>query len=117
MTQTITREQLRANLENGVPMTLAEALPEKYYAAQHLPGAIHLPHDRVRELAPTRLPDRGNTIVVYCANVNCRNSHIAAQTLIQMGYRKVFVYAEGKQDWMDAGLPTEHDEEVDHIAH
>jgi rhodanese-related sulfurtransferase len=117
MTQTMTREQLRANLENRVPMTLAEALPEKYYTAQHLPGAIHLPHDRVRELASSRLPDKDETIVVYCANVHCRNSHIAAQTLAQMGYRKVFVYAEGKQDWMDASLPTERDEEVTDVAH
>jgi rhodanese-related sulfurtransferase len=112
MIQTMTREQLRAHLENGASLTLAEALPEKYYAAQHLPGAIHLPHDRVRELAPARLPDKDQTIVVYCANVNCRNSHIAAQELTQLGYRNVFVYAAGKQDWIDAGLPTERGEEV-----
>jgi rhodanese-related sulfurtransferase len=65
------------------------------------------PHDRVAELAPTLLPDRQAEIVVYCASSSCQNSHIAAQRLIQLGYTNVAVYAGGKQDWEEAGLPFE----------
>src|SRR4029079_9164136 len=87
--------------------TLWWALPRMYFADSHLPGAVNLPHDRVRELAPTLLPDRDAPIVAYCANLPCHNAGIATRELIAMGYRNVREYAEGKQDWLDAGLPVE----------
>jgi len=87
--------------------TLVEALPEKYWRDWHLPGAKHLPHDQVRQLATRVLPDKNAAIVVYCASSTCQNSHIAAKFLEQMGYADVAVYAGGKQDWQAAGLPVE----------
>lgn len=89
--------------------TLVEALPEKYYRDAHLPGAKHLPHDEVRRLAAAVLPDKSAEIVVYCASSTCQNSHIAAKVLEQMGYADVAVYAGGKQDWQEAGLPVERE--------
>jgi rhodanese-related sulfurtransferase len=88
-------------------VTLVEALPEKYWRDGHLPGAKHLPHDQVRQLAPSVLPDKDAEIVAYCASATCQNSHIAAKTLVQLGYTNVAVYGGGKQDWQDAGLPVE----------
>lgn len=105
MTQTITREELKNRLDNGEPLTLVEALPAKYYDAGHLPGAINIPHDRIREEAPSQLPDKNALIVVYCANTECRNSALAAQDLEATGYRNVFEYVEGKKDWEAAGYP------------
>ncbi len=106
MTPSITRDELRTAIERG-GATVVEALPPMYFAKEHLPGAINLPHDQVRELAPALLPDRGAAIVTYCANTPCQNSGIAAATLIAMGYTDVREYVEGKQDWIEAGLPVE----------
>jgi rhodanese-related sulfurtransferase len=78
-----------------------------YYRKAHLPGAINIPHDRVDELAPRLLPDKTAAIVVYCANAPCKNSGIAAARLVELGYRDVRDYHEGKQDWIEAGLPVE----------
>ena len=103
----ITRDELKAKLDRGEPVVLVEALPEQYYRKAHLPGALLLPHDRVDELAPALLPDKAAEIVVYCANLPCQNSEIAATRLAELGYANVREYAEGKQDWIDAGLPTE----------
>jgi rhodanese-related sulfurtransferase len=107
MIRSITREEIARHLEAKTPMILVEALPEKYYRDGHLPGAINLPHDRVRELAAARLPNRDAFVVVYCANTPCQNSGIAARTLEAMGYTDVAEYVEGKQDWVDAGLALE----------
>jgi rhodanese-related sulfurtransferase len=107
MIATITRDELKTRLDAGEPITLIEALPAEYFRKAHLPGALLLPHDRVDELAPVLLPDKDATIVVYCANLPCSNSAIAAERLTELGYRAVFDYAEGKQDWIDAGYPTE----------
>lgn len=112
MIRTISRQEIARHLEANTPMVLVEALPEKYYREGHLPGAVHLPHDQVRELAAARLPDRNAFVVVYCANTPCRNSSIASQSLAALGYTNVAEYVEGKQDWVDAGLPLEKSDAV-----
>ncbi len=58
-------------------------------------------------LAPELLPDRDATIVTYCSNTACQNSEIALRQLESLGYTNVRKYAEGKQDWIEAGLPVE----------
>ena len=107
MSQIISREELRIKLSSANRPGLVEALPEKYYAVKHLPGALHLPHDQVEALAGGLLPQKSAEIVVYCANRQCQNSHIAAHRLSVLGYANVSVYAGGKQEWEEAGLPFE----------
>ena len=107
MATEITREELATKLDRGDNVVLVEALPPMYYEDAHLPGAINMPHDQVDELAPALLPDTSAEIVVYCANYPCRNSGIAARRLTELGYENVRDYDAGKQDWIEAGLPTE----------
>lgn len=107
MVHRISRDELRLRLENGESTVIVEALPPRYFAQAHLPGALNLPHDQVAEKAPTLLPDKDATIVVYCANTPCQNSRIASEALARLGYRDVHEYVEGKEDWIAAGLPTE----------
>jgi rhodanese-related sulfurtransferase len=104
----ISREELKANLDRGEDVVLVEALGEAGYDEAHLLGAINIPYDRVDELAPSMLPDKGAQIVVYCYNGPCRNSGIASNRLSQLGYEDVRDYHEGKQDWIEARLPTEN---------
>ncbi len=108
----IHRDDIHAHIRAGTSVHLVEALPEKYYRDGHLPGAILLPHDEVRARAGDVLPEKNDFIVVYCANTACQNSRIAAQTLASMGYTNVAEYEEGKQDWIEAGLPIESDQVV-----
>jgi rhodanese-related sulfurtransferase len=107
MTTTINRVELQDRLASANPPALLEALPSKYFLEGHLPGARHMPHDEVKALAPTLVPDRTSDIVVYCASQSCRNSHTAAQALRIMGYEHVQVYEGGKKDWVEAGLKLE----------
>jgi rhodanese-related sulfurtransferase len=107
MTNTISRAELRDAIESRT-VTVVEALPAPYYEDAHLPGAINIPHTEVQQLAPELLPDKDAAIVTYCSNTACPNSGIAAAQLTKLGYTNVRKYAEGKQDWTEAGLPLEH---------
>ena len=107
MNRTISRQRIKSMLDSGAPITLVEALPQQYFAKQHLPGAINLPHDEVAELAADLLPDKDALIVVYCASTECKNSGIARDALEQLGYTNALEYVEGKQDWLEAGYPVE----------
>lgn len=110
MTPAITREQIKKNLDSNVSMTIIEALPKKYFKSGHLPGALNIPHDEIRQKAPEMLADTDAFIVVYCASAECQNSKIAMNTLQQMGYSNVHEYVEGKNHWLEAGFPVESTE-------
>jgi len=94
-------------MERGEEFVLVDALSPMSYATSHLPGAISLPPQRVDELAERRIPDRDREIVVYCASSTCDSSVTVANRLIELGYRNVRHYAEGKSDWVTAELPLE----------
>jgi rhodanese-related sulfurtransferase len=66
--ETISREELKAKIDGGESFALVETLQEVAYKHEHLPGAVNLPPDRVRELAPTLLPDKSAEIIVYCSS-------------------------------------------------
>jgi len=107
MIKQLSLPELQALRAGRPDLILLEALPEKYFRDWHLPGAIHLPHDRVSELAAALLPDRTAEIVAYCASATCQNSHIAARELTRRGYQNVAVFPGGKQEWSEAGLAVE----------
>jgi rhodanese-related sulfurtransferase len=107
MKKTIQREELAARIERGETFVLLEALPDKYFRAGHLPGARLFPHDQAAALAADMIRDMDAPVVLYCASDTCNNSHEAAETLTRLGYRDVSVYAGGKKDWTEAGLPLE----------
>ena len=66
--ETVSREELKAKMERGEAFTLVETLQEVAYKHEHLPGAVNLPPDRVRALAPSLLPDKSAEIIVYCSS-------------------------------------------------
>ena len=66
--ETVTREELKGKMDGGESFTLVETLAEVAYQHEHLPGAVNLPPERVRELAPTLLPDKRAEIIVYCSS-------------------------------------------------
>jgi rhodanese-related sulfurtransferase len=102
MPSLISRNELQQKLERQERFVLAEALPLPYFKKGHLPGAVQLSHERPET---ERLGPPDTEVVVYCASLSCQNSHLAAERLHALGFRDVKVYAGGKQDWADAGLP------------
>lgn len=107
MVQTISRDELTEKIARHDKFRLIEVLPEQQYHQAHLPGAINLPPDQVSALAPRRLKDREADIVVY--GENSEDAEHAVCELAEMGYTHVREYAEGKQDWVDTGLPIVSD--------
>jgi rhodanese-related sulfurtransferase len=68
MTKTISRDELSEKIDRGDRFLLLETLPATAYQHVHLPGAINMPPDQVKQLAATLLPDKHADVVVYCAN-------------------------------------------------
>jgi rhodanese-related sulfurtransferase len=68
MIETVSRDDLKAKMDGGLAFTLVETLPPVAYQHEHLPGALNLPPDLVRELAPRLLPDKSAEVIVYCSS-------------------------------------------------
>jgi rhodanese-related sulfurtransferase len=103
--KSITRTDLRLEMEGPQPPVLVEALGAAYFADAHLPGAINIPPGQVDRLAPVLIPDLDVRIVVYCSGT-CDSSQIVARELEDLGYSEVRVYQGGKEDWVEHGLPV-----------
>lgn len=101
----IDRDELYDKIVRGDRFYLFEVLPEMYWRKHHLPGALSLPPDEVETIVSTRVPDKQDEIVLYCWNFTCPTSGRAARALAQLGYTNVREYADGKEDWIRAGLP------------
>ena len=86
-------------------VTSVEALGPPYFATGHLPGAVNLIPTRVAELAAVLLPDKNADIVVYGAHRLSPVADAVGRELTDLGYRNVSKYPDGKQGWVEAGLP------------
>ncbi len=70
MKGTISTRDLKAKLDRKEPVKVVETLAPERYREAHLPGALNLPPDKIRELAPQLLPNQGVEIITYCANTH-----------------------------------------------
>jgi rhodanese-related sulfurtransferase len=106
MTATVSRTELKQLIDTHA-VTVIDALGGSYYEQAHLPGALSLVEAEVPTRAAALLPDKAAAIVTYCSNTACPNSGKVAAGLEKLGYTNVRKYAEGIQDWTEAGLPVE----------
>ncbi len=107
--KTISRNELKAKIDNSHDVKVIEVLSPEYFQKQHLPGAINIPYnsDNFDQQIKEAVPDKEQPVVVYCANKECQASPKAAHKLDELGYSNVYDYEEGKADWEEAGLLLE----------
>ncbi|WDP86695.1 MAG: rhodanese-like domain-containing protein [Desulfobacter sp.] len=82
------------------------------YAMGHIPGAVSFPLYEFDTALSFFLDliKKQDTVLVYCAGVECQDSHAFASRLIQMGFVSVKVYAGGFREWKEMGFEVEADE-------
>ena len=107
--ETISRDELTQKIARHDKFRLVEVLPEAEYHQAHLPGAINLPPDQISRLALKRLRDKDAEIVLYSDGSASHPSEAAARELTERGYTHVRDFAEGKESWIDSGLPVVRD--------
>jgi rhodanese-related sulfurtransferase len=112
----ITRDELRQKLDHLKKSVLIEALPPEDYRQSHLPGALNMPPDQVRNLASELIPRNDMEVIVYCTGPECDAAQNVAQQLVTMGYSNVRLYKGGKRDWISAGLPIVADKQKQNVA-
>jgi rhodanese-related sulfurtransferase len=70
MEGTISTKDLKAKLDRKESLKVVETLAPERYREAHIPGALNIPPERIKELAPRLLPNKDAEIITYCTNTH-----------------------------------------------
>jgi rhodanese-related sulfurtransferase len=93
-----------ARLMGRPGVALFDVNVQKVWEKHHLRGAVHIEDAKLAKFLPA---DKSALLIFYCANPLCEASGLAADESILLGYRKVYVMADGIFGWVKAGYPVE----------
>jgi rhodanese-related sulfurtransferase len=96
---------LQAARQNGERIVVVDARSRQAFDAEHIPGAVSLPHRTMNEQAVARL-DRDALYVTYCDGIGCNASTKGALNLARLGFQ-VKELIGGIDWWKRDGYPTE----------
>ena len=97
----ITTPEAHRMLENGVPHVFVDVRPRDEWDEGHLPGALHVPRNNLESRVEALLPDKAQTLVVYCASGT--RSAFATKTLRDLGYEHAVNLEDGFVGWKRNG--------------
>ncbi|MFG1687838.1 MerR family DNA-binding transcriptional regulator [Nonomuraea sp. NPDC049269] len=109
----ISQDDLRRLLDIGA-VTLADALPEPRYAAEHLPGTVNNPVSPPLIWRPDWLRTRPGPSSRTAPGRRAPGPRWLPPSSPRLGYPDVRVYEGGKTDWAQAGLTVRR--QPDHPA-
>lgn len=89
------------NGENVIPLDARKSFG---YEAEHIPGAINIPHREMREETTKHL-DKSAVYVIYCDGIGCNASTRGAINMTKLGF-KVKELMGGIEWWKFDGYAT-----------
>ena len=95
-------DDVKAKLDRGEKFLLVDVREESEYAADHLPGAVHLGKGVIERDVEDRVPDQNTPMVLYCGGGF--RSALAADNLQKMGYTQVLSMDGGIRGWREKGF-------------
>ncbi|MFC6673069.1 rhodanese-like domain-containing protein [Marinobacterium aestuariivivens] len=101
--QSITRQYLeQMNETDHEDFVLINVLPRETFNEKHIRTSINIPHeaDDFTETVEKVAGGKDRIIVVYCANFECPASTKAAEKLDKAGFRQIFDYEGGTEEWL-----------------
>ena len=84
---------------------LVDVREESEFAADHLPGAVHLGKGIIERDIEVKHPDFNTELVLYCGGGF--RSALAADNLQKMGYTNVISMDGGIRSWREKSYPLE----------
>ena len=98
----VTIDEVKAKLDRQEKFVLIDVREESEYAADHLPGAVHLGKGIIERDVEARVPDQNTPMVLYCGGGF--RSALAADNLQKMGYTQVLSMDGGIRGWREKGF-------------
>ena len=103
----VTIDEVKAKLDRKEKFVLVDVREESEYAADHLPGAVHLGKGTIERDVEDRVPDQNTPMVLYCGGGF--RSALAADNLQKMGNTHVLSMDGGIRGWRGKGFTLTKD--------
>ncbi len=92
----ISMNEAKDIMASGRSFTVLDVRRPDEFAEGHIPNAINLPLESIKDTPPNMLPDKDMLILVYCRSG--RRSKEASEKLVGLGYTNIFEFG-GILDW------------------
>ena len=92
----ITAQEAKEIMDSREGYVILDTRTQEEYDERHIPGAILIPHDQIKDQAESLLTDKDQLILVYCRSG--RRSKLASEDLVALGYTNIMEFG-GIIDW------------------
>lgn len=83
-----------------------DARPPEEYNEGHIKGALNIPfYGSENYLKTINSLDKNKLIVTYCSGADCDISTLSGDELFSMGFKKVYVFVGGFEEWVKNKYP------------
>lgn len=90
---------------NGIKFI--DARPKEEFDDGHIKDAINIPFYQSEQYENVlNKISKDEVIITYCSGEDCDLSIMLGDELFEKGYKKVYVFYGGWNDWLDAGYPV-----------
>ncbi|HHU22622.1 MAG TPA: rhodanese-like domain-containing protein [Clostridiales bacterium] len=86
----ITQAEAKEIMDSWQDVIILDVRTQAEYDEGHIPGALLLPNESIGDQEIETLPDKEQTILIYCRSGN--RSKQAAQKLVELGYTNVYEF-------------------------
>ncbi|CZI82313.1 Probable adenylyltransferase/sulfurtransferase MoeZ [Legionella pneumophila] len=105
--KTIDVHELKHQMDNQANLSLIDVRELDEWEMMHIPGALHIPKDRISLEIQNQIPNKEQTIYLhYRSGVR---SLYAAQCLMDLGYYEVYSVDGGIMAWAMSGYPVKQE--------
>ena len=92
----ITAQEAKKIMDTEQDYIILDTRTQEEYDEGHIPGAIVISHEEIKEKAESVLKDKNQLILVYCRSG--RRSKLASEDLVELGYTNIKEFG-GIIDW------------------
>ena len=92
----ITQDEAMKMMQEQTDCLIVDVRRPDEFAEGHIAGAVNVPNETIEDEAPDALPDKEQTLFIYCRSGN--RSKEASQKLADMGYTNVYEFG-GINTW------------------
>jgi len=102
---TIDVHELKKRRDSQSDLCIIDVREQDEWDEQHIPGAIHIPKDKIADNITGVTSQKNHPIYLHCRGGT--RSLWAGQRLIELGYTDVYSIDGGITAWIESGYPAE----------
>lgn len=104
--KTVNAEQIIDLVTKKSDMVILDNRKPEDFAAGHIEGAVRLiDTDVTADSLAKALKTKDTPVLFYCNGLKCGRAAKAAQKAVEAGYKEIYYYALGIDEWSKKGLP------------